>query len=503
MKSLDKLLLQQFNTENYKTIFAELIETKTDNYTGSIKIPMGVDGLSYITIKNNIEQVSSSFCNRAQTGKYLFSPFRETQIPKAPYTKNEFKIAKQKGKLRTLSICTINDTIFQNMIYQTIYDYTENRFYKKLDYNIFGYRKGKSVNSAIKDINKYINEGYLYGLDGDIEKYFDKIDHERLLKKVSKFYGKNSLITKYITRFIKVKRVPVENKQKITKYFTRKPKTCARTIGIPQGGVLSGLLANLYLYNFDIYVTENLAKKFDINYIRYADDFLILCKDPNIIIPIYKRCLAYFKREKLKLHDIDTSAIDNTKPNSNKTKAINLNKNHFIEFLGFKISPKYIGVKSDNITKFKNNIKHIIKTSIENEDSFESIIYKINAKILGNGIFGKGLFTPCKRCHKPQKPQSWIGFFINITDMRILKNLDKWIRKELHKCYMVINKGTRLDKHHFKWMQNVNKEHGINTVMLQSLFHVATCIKNWYKKYPKAEFCECKKFIPDLDVSIS
>lgn len=500
---LDQQLLSQFTEENYRLIFSNIIDSKTDVYTDEIKIPMGVDGLDYDTIKNNTNQISKSFCKRAINGKYIFSPFREIQIPKAPYTKNEFKEAKRANKLRTLSISTINDTIFQNMIYSTIYEYTENRYYKKLDNNIYGYRKGKSVILAIENIRKCINNGYTYGLDGDIEKYFDRINHQKLVSKIKKFYGNNLLLIKYLNRFINVKRVAVENKKKVTKYYTCKPITTNRELGIPQGGVLSGLLANIYLYNFDIYVNNNLSKLYDIRYFRYADDFIILCKTPTIIQDIYKRIHRYFRREKLNLHPIDTSAIDNTKSNNNKTKAINLYTQHYIDFLGFRISPTYVGIKGDNIIKFKKNISHIINTAIKQNEPFDRIIYKINSKIMGNAIFGKGIFVPCKKCNKPQKPQSWIGFFIGITDMRVLKKLDVWIRKQLFNTYKLLHSGDRLNKKYFKTIDKIiGKLHDPNS-SLQSLFKIATDIKNWYKKYPNAEFCECQKFIPDYDIAIS
>ena len=503
MKILDKNLISQFSSENYETIFNRLIESKTDRYTNEIKLPMGVDGLNFKAIKNNIKQISTAFCKRASSGKYLFSPFREIQVPKAPYTKNEFQQAKEADKLRTLSISTINDTIFQNMIYSSIYDYTERKFYRHIDLNVFGYRKGKSVKLAIDYIKQYIANGYIYGLDGDIEKFFDNINHDGLLKKLSYFYGENSLVTKYIKRFIKVKRVPVEKKVNFLEYHNKKPVTKDRIIGIPQGGVLSGLLANIYLYNFDKYIVTNLSKKYDIKYLRYADDFIILCKDPNIIIEIYKKCKSYLKREKLKLHDIDTSAIDDTPSNQYKTKAINLNKQHYIDFLGFRISPKYIGIKGDNIVKFKKNIRHIIEVSSKKHDSFDTIVYKINAKILGNGIFGSGLFTTCKICSKPQRPQSWVGFFIEITDMRILKNLDRWIRKQLHICYRRLNQGKRLPKNYFRYWHMHRGKFGNYKYNLHSLFKTAVYIKSWYRKHPNVEFCECKKFVPDLDISVS
>ena len=496
---LDNKLLKEFNIENYKSIFTELVEAKTDKYDGLVKLPMGVDGNNFCNIKKNIKQFAVSFCNRATKGNYIFSPFREIQIPKAPYSKFEYKTAKAEGKLRTLAICTINDTIFQKMIYNSIYDYTEKK-YKNISDSIFSYRKGKSVKQAIEKIQEYFQDGYLYGLDGDIEKYFDKINHNRLYNKIQRFYKNDPLVIKYLYRFMHSSRVPVENRKGVAEYHTKKPIVEKRLEGIPQGGVLSGLLANLYLFNFDNYVINNLRKKYDIQYIRYADGFIMLCKDKNIIPLLYKKIKSYFLKEKLNLHPIDYSAIDGSKPNTNKTKAINLEVQHYIEFLGYRISLQYLGVKKDNIKKFKKNILHIIKQGLKEKLHFDKIYYKINAKILGNWIYSPGYFTPCNKCGKPQKPQSWIGFFINITDMRQLKYLDRWIRGQIYHFFFVRYK-TRLPKKYFRKKIACNYKSFLNMNLI-SLFKEACYIKQYFTQHPNVKYCECDSYSP-IELSYS
>lgn len=491
---LDNLLIKEFTKENYKLILQELAEKKTDSYLQQVHIPMGVDGNTFATITSNINQFASTFCKRALNGSYVFSAFREIQIPKAPFSSFEFKLAKSKNKLRTLSISTINDTIFQKMIYNAIYPYTEKK-YKILDGNIFGYRKGKSVKQAITTIQHYICEGYKYGIDGDIKSYFDEINHNKLKIKLDKFYKNNKLVCKYLYRFFKTKKVPIANKKSCKFYYTHKPKTEPRNIGIPQGGVLSGLLANIYLYNFDKYIIKNLSKRYDIKYVRYADDFIVLCKDKSLILSIYKKLQSYLKRELLILHPLQT---DDTNDKS-KTKVIDFDKHTFIEFLGFKIHKNYLAVKKDNIEKFKKIIRHIVDNGIKNKNAKpENIMFKINAKILGNFIFAKGHFISCINCNKPQKPQSWIGFFININDMRQLKSLDRWIRSEIRRLWWE-KYGIRLDKKYFtKEFVCRRKDYYKNN--LASLFKEACLIKNYFKEHPDMEFCSCNEYEP-FDIS--
>ena len=117
---LDNRLKKEINLDNFIEIFNDLIKSKTDTYSNKILIPIGVDGIDYENIKKNLQHHGKAFCKRALSGRYLFSPFREKEIPKAPFAKNELNKAKAAGKTRTLSICTIRDTIFQTMIYNSI-----------------------------------------------------------------------------------------------------------------------------------------------------------------------------------------------------------------------------------------------------------------------------------------------------------------------------------------------------------------------------------------------
>lgn len=498
---LDAKLKKQFTEENFINLFNELVESKTDKYTNKILIPLGVDGVEYENIKRNLDSFAKSVCNRANKGTYLFSPFRETLIPKAPFSKNELDKAKKEGKTRTLAICTIRDTIFQKMIYNAIYNFTDKKI-QKFDNSIYGYRKGKSVSQAIRKIQEYIEQGYMYGIDGDIKKFFDEIDHQRMIKKIEKFYKNNPLTIKYLYRFLNVQKVEVSNVLRRKDYYNKKPKTTLRTIGIPQGGVLSGLLANVYLYNYDKYVIKILSNQYNIKYVRYADDFLILTKDKNVISEIYKKIHRYFAREKLVLHPIDMSALDNSKPDkTRKTKAFNFFNKNYIDFLGFRISPNFIGIKQDNIKKFKNSISYILDQCKKEKLDIFRTIHKINAKILGNALFSNELFAICSKCGKPQKPQSWIGFFSNITDLRQIKCLDVWIRRQLFNYYFSTTK-KRLEKNFFRKKTEAPRD-SFYYVNLASLYSSYLEIKETLKKNKNIKYCTCEHFEPIEEYTLS
>jgi len=102
--------------------------------------------------------------------------------------------------------------------------------------------------------------------------------------------------------------------------------------------------------------------------------------------------------------------------------------------------------------------------------------------------------VPCNNCGKPQKPQSWIGFFINITDMRQLKYLDRWIRGQLHHYFFVRHK-IRLPKKYFRKPILCKHNTYLNNNIV-SLFNEACIIKEYFAKHPDLKFCECETYNP-------
>ena len=427
---LDEKLLLNFTEDNFKTEYNNYKAQKKDRYNKKDKRVMGEDGILPKTYDSLLENhdYAKFITNRIKNGRYLFKPLREIEISKISGI--PFKEAKKAGKTRTLSISPLKDIIVQKIIYQTIEDYCETKF-EVIDNLSYGYRKGKAAPDAVRQIQNDIQKGYTYVLDADISKFFDEIPHSQLVAELKNFFGKeNKILLKLLKRFIYTYRIETQNYKALTEFHKKKLKRTRREKGIPQGGVLSGIIANIYMYNFDIWVKENLSLKYKLKYVRYADDFVILLRDESHIEECFKKIDDKIKDMGLKLHPLN---YPKREIESKATNAINL-KDDYLEYVGFKITPKFIRIKNDNLNAFKNKIKELLKKyEIEPSFTLNTLIKKINFKIIGNEAYqDKNI---CQNCGLPFPKRSWMSYFVNITDVRQLKSLDHWIFREINSSH--------------------------------------------------------------------
>lgn len=464
---IDQNMVSLFNEDNLLTFFKKFKNSKYDVFLEKLNIQIGVDGISIETFEKELDKNFKSICKRIKNGSYIFSPLREIIISKDPNL--NLNQAKEQNKTRILSIATIKDTLVQKVIYESILEYSEVQFKKinSLDNISFSYRPNKSAPKAAQLIFTYLkSSNYKFAIDADLSKFFDTIPHDKLMEAIKTFFGEdNKLLIKYLYRFIKTDRCEAENYKKIETFYTKKPKRTKRDKGIPQGGVLSGLIANIYLHEFDKWVYKSYKTK--ISYVRYADDFIILFKNQSDIEYIFKSIESELFKIGLTIHPI-----------GEKTKQIDL-KVENINFVGFEISTRFIRAKKNNIIKFKNRIYNHLK-EIKYEGDFisylKSIIKFINFKILGN----EGFNQICEFCCNKYPLRSWLKFFLNITDIRQLKSIDIWIKNLIcKKVYNEVNK---------KIKPNKLKEYDL--VSLEQEYY-----RNRKKRLKdKEEFCNCKIF---------
>jgi len=206
----------------------------------------GVDGITIERFDYELEENLTKLRNEILNKKYQPLPLLKILVEK------------REGESRALLIPTVRDRVAQSAVLQVIEPIFEGEF----ESCSFAYRKGRSVKQAVHQIKEYRDKGYTWVVDADIDQYFDSIDHGILLDKV-KGIIKDPDILKLIEMWVKA---DVWDGKGVTKL--------AR--GIPQGSVISPVLANLFLDQLD---EELLNKGFKL--VRYADDFVILCKTPE------------------------------------------------------------------------------------------------------------------------------------------------------------------------------------------------------------------------------
>jgi len=188
-------------------------------------------------VNSNIEEIRS----RILTRKYHPNAVRRVEIPK------------DNGKTRMLGIPTVVDRMVQQAVVQVITPLFEPTF----STFSYGYRPGRSAEDAVRQAQTYIAEGYRFVVDMDLSKFFDTVNHDKLMGMVDEtLYDKDirRLIFSFLKAGVMESGVKVET-----------------TIGTPQGGVISPILSNIYLTPFD----KEMEKR-GIKFIRYADD--TLCK---------------------------------------------------------------------------------------------------------------------------------------------------------------------------------------------------------------------------------
>lgn len=222
---------------NKETLYSAWLRVKEKNTAGGIDLQTVQEYA--VTIDKNLDEL----VNQLHSGTYIQQPYREVFIPK-----NE-------NEKRRLGLLTVNDKIVQTAVAIVVTPIIERGFLKVS----YAYRSNKGPVKAIHQVRHLItNERYAWLASCDIDNFFDTIPHDALFGKLSS-YLKSPATTELIRMFVKMGRV--------NKHYQWKESRK----GIPQGGIVSPLLANFYLYPLDKLMVDK-----GYGFVRYADDFVIL-----------------------------------------------------------------------------------------------------------------------------------------------------------------------------------------------------------------------------------
>lgn len=238
----------------------------------------GVDKVSLEEFHNDLTKNVYKIWNRLTSGSYFPPSVREVAIPK------------KDGSERKLGIPTVSDRIAQ----QVIKNYLEPRLEVEFHENSYGYRPLKSAHQAVEEVQKNVRN-YAWVLDMDIKSFFDEVDHELMMKALDK-HVEEKWLKMYVIRWLKA---TVETKT--GELIHREGK------GTPQGGVISPLLANLYLhYVLDKWLEKNHK---GIRFVRYADDVIIHCRSEEETKTILESVKIRLGACGLRLHEQKTKIV--------------------------------------------------------------------------------------------------------------------------------------------------------------------------------------------------
>ena len=373
---------------------------------------VGIDQQSWADFDKEPERNLYVIWNRLASGSYHPQPVREVEIPK------------KDGSKRKLGIPTLRDRIAQ----QVVKDYMEKRIDKLFHENSYGYRPLKSAHQAIEQVRQN-TFGFDWVLDMDISKFFDEVDHDLTLKAVSHVMEEKWVLM-YVERWLKM---PVQKQD-----GTVEPK---QGKGTPQGGVISPLLANLYLhFAMDKWLSNHYHT---VRFVRYADDVVIHCSTHQQAEQVKEALINRLAEVKLKVNESKTHIAYckdyRRKESHEKVK---------FEFLGFSYQPRARKSKRDgkNFMAFtaeisQTNKKRIIQTIRElgvwrdTRVEIQSIAAQLNAKLRG-WINYYGLYS--KRS-------------LRIALVKVEERLVKWLKKK-HKA------GTRKARAKLKVIRRENPE---------------------------------------------
>lgn len=323
----------------------------------------GVDGMTVYELKQFLQTNWLQIREDIFNDEYRPMPVRRVEIPKS------------NGKTRMLGIPTVLDRFIQQAIAQElniIYD-------EKFSENSFGFRPRRGAKDAVKRAENYIDEGFRWVVDMDLEKFFDKVNHDILMYKLSKNIKDKRvlrLIRKYLQSGIMINGVVVLNE-----------------VGTPQGGPLSPILSNIMLDELD----KELEKRGH-RFCRYADDCNIYVKSKRSGERVMES-ITNFIEGRLKL-----------KVNSSKSAVERPWKRKFLGFtLGLMYGKAYSSISKQSLKKHKDKLRNILSRS--NPMTLEQRIIKLNQVNIG-----------------------WINYYGIAKCKGIVVQLDKWIRQRLRMC---------------------------------------------------------------------
>ena len=324
-----------------------------------------VDGMSVDELLGFLRDNQKQLIQQIKDGKYKPNPVRRVEIPK-----------ETKGEFRKLGVPTVVDRVFQQAITQVLSPIYEKQFSE----NSFGFQPNRGAHDALKQCQTNVNDGYVYVVDMDLEKFFDTVSQSKLIEVLSRTIKDGrviSLIHKYLNAGV------------ISRGMFEKT-----AVGMPQGGPLSPLLSDIMLNEMDKELTRRGHR-----FVRYADDCMIFCKSRKSAERTLENIVPYIEG-KLFL-----------KVNRTKTSVAHISK---VKYLGYSFY-RYKGkcrfrVHPKSVEKMKNKIRELTDRSNGWGNEYRAL--KLTQFIRG-----------------------WVNYFGKADMKSLLRSNDEWLRHRIRAIY--------------------------------------------------------------------
>ncbi len=320
----------------------------------------GIDKVSIEMFQRNLDNNLASLMRDLKTrDAFKPKPLRRRWIPKGP----------KSTKMRPLGIPAVRDRIAQEVIRRLLEPIFEPKFHDCS----FGFRPGRSCHDAIKRVLSFHEAGDRITLDADIAGFFDNIPHALIKQAVAEEVADGNILD-IVEKFLAAG---------VMDNGVFKPTT----IGTPQGGVISPLLANIVLDKLD-----NRLQEQGYRFVRYADDFVVVCQTS-------KQAEAALRMVEKVMTELGLTL------SPEKTKIASYGKGY--EFLGFRLSGRSRTMRPKSVEKFKAKVRELTRRCHNLE---ARVIEKLNRVIRGTANYFAAEFSTC---------------------VKLFRQLDKWIRMRL------------------------------------------------------------------------
>jgi RNA-directed DNA polymerase len=326
----------------------------------SVKRNRGVAGIDKVSIQlfeNNLDQNLLALMRCLKDGTYQSHPLRRVHIPKGD------------GKTRPLGIPAVRDRVAQEVIRQLLSPLFEQIFHN----DSFGFRPGRGCHLAVERVLQLHQQGYKFVLDADIKGFFDNIPHAVIMAGLAAEVADGNIL-RIVERFLKAG-------------VMEDGALSPTSMGTPQGGVISPLLANIALNNLD-WQLQNA----DFRFVRYADDFVVLCESEAKVKEAHDLVQCQLTQLGLAL-------------SPEKTKQTQFREG--FAFLGFTISSWSVSMRPKSVEKFKTKIREL---TVRHHNLDQDVVMKVNQVVRGTANY----------------------FATAFSDFRnLFRSLDRWIRMRI------------------------------------------------------------------------